>query len=494
MPSGSLPASLCPGALIVPIWRLLGAFLGAFLGAASASADDWPQWRGPASLGVSAELDLPVHWGVNLEDAPDGRATRADAARNIAWTVGLAGTGASSPIVWGGRVFVTSQVGKAPSAGGDAHPLLARDEPELARSERPIAAIAQRNATSNPSSQSADDVWLVVEAFDLEDGRRLWQHREPARGPFPELHEKHNLATPTPTTDGERVYAWFGNGQLLTLDLGGKPLWSRHLGEEHGTFQNRWGHGSSPALHGDHLILLCDHLPASYLLALDRRTGEQRWKVDRGAGRVAHSTPVVIPTPTGPELLVNSSTRIDAFDPRTGELLWHLGTERQTPVPSAVYGDGLVFLSRGYRNSDVLALRGGGRGEVSQSHVVWRVPSGASYVPSVLLYRSLVFLSNEIGVVTAVDAASGERVWRERLGGVFFASPVGGDGKVYLLSESGETFVLEIPENSGAGNPPRLLARNVLGEDLDDRFLASPAIAGGRVLLRGDGTLYAIGR
>ena len=223
---------------------------------------------------------------------------------------------------------------------------------------------------------------------------------------------------------------------------------------------------------------------ASYLLALDARTGKERWKVDRGSGRVSHSTPLVVTAPQGDELVVNSSERIDAYDPKTGKLLWYTGSERQTPIPSAVFHDGRIFLSRGYRNSDYLAIRPGGRGDVTATHVEWRAASGASYVPSIVYYDGLLYMTNEVGVVTCADARTGEAVWRHRLGGLFFASPVAGDGKVYLLSETGEAFVLR------AGRSPEVLSRNELG----GRFLASPAIAQGRLFLRSDDALFAVGR
>ena len=188
--------------------------------------------------------------------------------------------------------------------------------------------------------------------------------------------------------------------------------------------------------------------------------------------------------PQGDELVVNSSERIDAYDPKTGKLLWYTGSERQTPIPSAVFHDGRIFLSRGYRNSDYLAIRPGGRGDVTATHVEWRAASGASYVPSIVYYDGLLYMTNEVGVVTCADARTGEAVWRHRLGGLFFASPVAGDGKVYLLSETGEAFVLR------AGRSPEVLSRNELG----GRFLASPAIAQGRLFLRSDDALFAVGR
>jgi outer membrane protein assembly factor BamB len=191
----------------------------------------------------------------------------------------------------------------------------------------------------------------------------------------------------------------------------------------------------------------------------------------------------VVRGPEGAELLINSSERIDAYDPTTGKLLWFTGGPRQTPIPSAVFYNGRIYLSRGYRNSDYMAVRPGGRGDVTATHVEWQAPAGASYVPSIVYYDGLLYMTNEVGVVTCADARTGTAVWRHRLGGVFFASPVAGDGKVYLASETGETFVLR------AGRKPEVLARNDLGE----RFIASPAISHGRLFLRSDRTLFAVG-
>jgi len=315
---------------LVPLVALLSSF--------QLAAEDWPQWRGPSSLGISAENGLPQRWS---------------AAENVAWKAKLAGSGASSPVVTGGLVVVTSQIGSyRASSSGD--PLLARDDQSLA---------AREQAISTPPMASGNrggELFLAVEAFRASDGRRLWEYRIRAAGELPKLHEKHNLATPTPVSDGERIYAWFGNGQLVALDVQGRELWRHHLGQEYGSFLTPWGHGSSPVLYKDLLILLCDHQPVSYLLAIDKRTGERRWKVDQKGDRVSHSTPVVVPGPQGDELIVNSSARIEAYAPATGNLLWHAGGERQTPIPSAVFHDGAIYLSRGYRNSDVLAIRAGG--------------------------------------------------------------------------------------------------------------------------------------
>jgi outer membrane protein assembly factor BamB len=355
--------------------------------------------------------------------------------------------------------------------------MLARDDAALAGLERPIGGRREG------AERSDGTVTLVVESFNRVDGRRLWEHRLDAEGPFPDLHEKHNLATPTIATDGELLFAWFGTGQLVALDLRGRPIWTRHLGREYSPFDINWGHGSSPVLYKDLLILLCEHNSASYLLALDARTGTQRWKADRGKGRASFSTPLVVPGAERDELIINSSDRIDAYDPGTGELLWYADAPRQTPIPSAVFHQGIIYLTRGYRNSPYLALRPGGRGDVSQSHVQWRAPGGGSYVPSLVHYEGLLYLTNDVGVLTCAEASTGERVWQMRLDGVFFASPVAADGKVYFVSQTGETTVVK------AGRTPEILARNDLGE----RIVASPAIAAGQIFLRSDTRLFAIG-
>ncbi|MGH9308019.1 MAG: PQQ-binding-like beta-propeller repeat protein [Vicinamibacterales bacterium] len=423
-------------------------------------AANWPQWRGPSGLGVSPESRLPTTWSER---------------DNMSWSAALSGTGSSSPIVWDDQIFVTSQIGMAHHGSG-GHPRLARDEAALASIETPIGV-------RRPPSGGDEVVLLSVESFDRADGRRRWEYRFTAEGPFPSLHEKHNLATPTPVTDGERLFAWFGTGQIVALDLRGRLVWSRHLGREYAPFDINWGHGSSPILYKDLLILLCDHDTASYLLALDARTGKERWKTDRGRGRASYSTPLVVPGPKGDELLVNSTERIDVYDPATGAPLWHADAERQSPVPSAVFHDGTIYMTRGYRNSPYMAIQPGGRGDVSASHVLWRAAGGGSYTGSIVHYDGLLYLTNDVGVLTCADARTGQRVWQTRLDGVFFASPVAADGKIYFASQTGETIVVK------AGRTPEILARNDLGE----RLVASPAISNGQIFLRSDGRLYAVG-
>lgn len=425
-----------------------------------ARTDDWPQWRGPKGNGVSEEKGLPVSWAND---------------KNIAWRARLDGQGVSSPIAFGDQVVVTSQVGRGAVRPGN-HPLLgprgSADFPE----ERSL------------SGASGDGVTFLVESYDRKDGKRLWQYRLPAISAaeaLPEVHQKTNLANPSPSSDGERVYAWFGTGQIVAIDAKGKLVWQRHLAKEYGAYTITWGHSSSPTVYGDSLILQCDHDPASYLLALDKKTGKEKWKADRGKGLRSYSTPMVISGPAGDELVVNSSQRLEGYDPKTGERLWHYEEPNQFPIHVPSFGGGVIFMSRGYRSGPYMAIRPGARGDIAGTkNLLWHVPTGAPYVSSMVHYQGVLYLASDAGILQAADAETGKRLFQGRTGNLYSAAPVAGDGKVYFLSESGETVVLK------ASREFEILARN----QVEGRFLASPVIANGLLLLRSDSELIAVGQ
>ncbi|PYR34685.1 MAG: hypothetical protein DMF90_16300 [Acidobacteria bacterium] len=187
---------------------------------------------------------------------------------------------------------------------------------------------------------------------------------------------------------------------------------------------------------------------------------------------------------SGPELIVNSSQRVDAYDARTGALLWYVGGANQFPIPSPAFHDGVLYMTRGYRSGPYMAVRPGGRGDVSGSHVVWQVPTGAPYVSSIVYDGGLLYMANDVGAITVLDAESGRRIWQERVDGLFSASPVAGDGKIYFVSETGDVIVLR------GGREPAVIARNVLGE----RLMGSPAVSNGQLFIRSDDRLFCIGR
>ncbi len=437
---------------------LRSALVAVFLTGVTLTASDWPSWRGPLGTGSTAETRLPERW---------------NATENVAWKAPLGGLGVSSPIVAGNRIFVTSQVGSGVRSPGN-HPRLVQGANAAAAGERPIEA---RAAADNRT-------FFLVEAFNRADGKRLWEHRFEATGTLPGVHDKHNLASPSPVTDGEMVYAWFGTGQIVALDMAGRQVWQRHLGTEISPFDVIWGHSSSPTLFEDTLILLADHAPASYMLGVDKRTGRDRWKADRGKGKLSYSTPLVVPTAAGPELIVNSSDRIDAYNPRTGALLWYTGTTNRFPIPVPIFHDGMIYMSRGYRSGPYMAIRPGGKGDVTSTHIAWESQTGAPYISSLVHDAGLLYMATDVGGVTVVDAKTGARVWQQRIEGIFSASPVAGDGKVYFASETGETIVLR------SGRTPEVIARN----DIGARLMASPAISEGQIFLRTDDHLFAIGK
>ena len=419
--------------------------------------NDWPHWRGPSATGVAAQSPLPSTWSTTT---------------NIAWQAPLQGAGVSSPIVFGNYVFVTSQIGDGRRQGGN-HPTLAQGVDPKTAGE---STLARRSRGAG--------VTFVVEAFDRASGKRAWTHETAAEGELPPVHDKHNLASASPVTDGERVYAWFGTGQLVALDINGKPAWSKHLGKEYGAFDINWGHASSPVLFQDTIILLCYHTPRSYMLALDKHTGAVRWRVDKPAGVESYSSPIVVQGPGGNELIVNSSAGVESFDPVSGKSLWTYPEVNRFPIPVAMVDNGVLYLSRGYRSSPYMAIKLGGRGDITRTHVAWRVATGGPYVSSLVHYQGVIYMSTDSGILSAVDARNGERLWQERVNGVFSASPIAGDGKIYFVSEAGETIVLK------AGRTFEVVSRN----QLDGHFVASPAAGGGKLFLRADDRVIAIGK
>jgi len=209
-----------------------------------------------------------------------------------------------------------------------------------------------------------------------------------------------------------------------------------------------------------------------------------KWKVDKPAGQESYSSPIVVQGPGGNELIVNSATGVESFDPATGKSLWTYPEVNRFPIPVSMVDNGILYLSRGYRSSPFMAIRLGGRGDITKTHVAWRVPTGGPYVSSLVHYQGVIYMSTDNGILSAFDASNGERVWQERVGGTFSASPIAGDGKVYFVSEGGETIVIK------AGRTFSIVSRN----KLDGHFVASPAAASGRVFLRSDDRIIAVGK
>lgn len=400
--------------------RACAAGLIALALAGPSRADDWPGWRGPGNRGVSAEARLPLKWGP---------------AENVRWKVPLHGAGVSTPVIAGERVFLTASDGRL--------------------NDR-----------------------LHVTCYHAGDGRLLWHTRLFGSAPT-DLYAPGGMAVPTPAADDRAVYVLFGTGDLAALDLEGRPLWVRSLAEEFGPFRNRWGLGTSPVLADGTLYVQIDHWSQSYLLAVDPRTGADRWKADRPTA-VNWSSPLAVRVGGRQEIITFGTRHVRSYDATSGQELWHVAGLHDQCIPTPVVQGDLLLACSG---ESTLGIRlDGARGDLTRSHVAWVNKKAAAFVPTPLLDQGLLYIPGAKGFVTCLDAATGREVWKERLAGQFEASPVGGAGRVYLASKEGVVTVLR------AGPSYDLLASNAMGEML----VASPAPAAGRLYLRGEKHLYCI--
>jgi len=351
----------------------------------------------------------------------------------IAWKAPLAGYGQSSPVVWGDRVFVTSAQGE--------------------NKERALVA-----------------------AFDLKTGRKLWQ--EPfAAAQTVEVSNYVSRAAPTPAVDSKRVYAFFETGNLVALSHDGQVQWQRSLVDDYGKFGGHHGLGCSIALSEKSVILLVDHDGPSYLLAADKATGETTWKVDRPAN-VSWTSPIV----AGDRILVSSSGSCAEFDLASGKQIWQVGGLDGNSVPSATVADELVLVSSSEVKSNI-AIRRGGQGDVSQSHIAWHSNGASATFSSALAYQGHVYMVNRAGVAFCLDQESGKEVWARRIGESCWASPIGGCGRVYFFGKSGKTTVVD------AKPPLQVLAENEL--PTEDRVYGVAAVDG-RFVVRTGSTLLCV--
>ncbi len=308
----------------------------------------------------------------------------------------------------------------------------------------------------------------------------LWKvQRQTVEG---RTHSKNGHASATVATDGNRAVAFFGDLGLICCDLNGEVLWERETPD----LDHHWGTASSPVLFEELVIQVCDREEDSYLLALNVLTGEEVWRADR-ASHGSWSTPVLIEatledgTPRM-EMVVNSGDSVQAYDPRTGTELWQVSGTTSIVCPTPLIYGGQIYSTSG-RNGPVICIRPGGSGDVTESHVVWKVSQGAPYVPTGVVYRNRLFSINDNGIAICWNAGDGEQVWRQRIGGSFTASVVAGDGKLYTIDEDGTLYVL------AAADSYQELSRH----DLDERSLATPALAAGKLYVRTQKRLYCFG-
>lgn len=317
--------------------------------------------------------------------------------------------------------------------------------------------------------------------FRRDDGRLLWEHAAP-EAPGEKLYWKNTYASSTPASDGERIYAWFGNAGLIAVNLDGSRAWHHDFG----TVTLYHGSGGSPLLHRDRVIFFQDQRSGSFIAALDRATGKLLWKTARQE-KVGWSTPVAIHTGKREEIIVSSENRVTAYGPADGALLWHCAGNTFETIPTPVAGNGLVYCSSG-RAGPTLAIRPGGSGDVTGSRVAWQTQRGSPFIPSPVLLGTRLYIVNDMtAIATCLDAVTGRSLWQGRLGEAasesFSASPVAVNGKIFFTNDNGETFVLADADSF------RLLHVNAIGE----RTLASPALVDGVWYIRTEGHLFAIG-
>ena len=414
---------------------------------------DWPQFRGPGAMGTVENPNLPDTWSPT---------------ENVAWKAAVPGRGWSCPVVHGKRIFLTTAVSAA-------------EEEKVKEGlyfggERPVPSAAHE--------------WRVL-CLDLESGKTLWEKTVFKGAPFHARHLKNSYASETPVTDGERLHAYIGNVGLFTFDMDGNELWNRKWDPVKTRYG--WGTAASPILHRDRIYVLNDNDSASFLTALDRKTGEVIWKVDRDEGS-NWSPPFVWENALRAEIITTGSGKVRSYD-LDGKLLWTLTGLSSITVPSPFASEGLLYFGSGYvgdKRKPFFAIKPGATGDISlkdeettNAFIAWCQKGAAPYMPTPVLYQGRVYILLDRGMLSAFYAKTGRQLYdRERLGGAtqFTASPLAWNGRIFCFSERGQTSVIE------AGDTFKLVRQN----DLEELIMATPSIAGDSLLIRTEGHLWCI--
>ena len=423
-------------------------------GASAAGDTNWPQWRGPDGSGISTERNLPEEWGET---------------KNVRWKTPLPGKGHSSPVVWGKRVFVTTAVEGAAVPGAKA-----------------VEHKIEGQVWKHPDSVGADRKHtLKVIALDRDTGRILWEQTAWEGTPYDDRHRKSSFASATPATDGRMVYAYFGTEGLYAYDMAGKLAWTANVGK---LANSGMGTGTSPILHENFVIIQADEEDGnnSSIVAYEKKTGKEVWRTPRKV-QISWATPLLVNTGKRTELITSGNESVISYDPATGKELWRgKGLESNAiPSPVATAGHDMVVVSAGYPAKAAYAIKLGASGELKETDIAWKYAKGTAYVPSPILYGDYIYLLTDKGIMTCLDARTGEVKYeggRPPVPATFTASPVAFDGKILLTSEDGDTFIVK------AGPKHEVLRTNSLGEPV----YASPAVAGGKIFIRGEKNLYAI--
>lgn len=414
-----------------------------------AQQQDWLAWRGPHATGVAPDANPPITWSE---------------AKNIRFKLALPGIGYGTPIISGDRIFLTTAI----PVGPELPPV-----PDDAKGAHDNASVTHKHE-------------FVVIAVDRKKGEIAWQKKVHEQVPHAGFHKSSALASASMVTDGELVFAYFGSYGLYCLDTDGEVKWQKDFGD----MQIKHGHGEgcSPVLHGDTVVVNWDHEGQSFLVALNKNTGEQIWRKDRDEV-TSWATPIVVEVDSVPQLIVSGTKQMRAYDLKDGELIWWCVGLSNNVVASPVSSHGMLYAGSSYVKRRMLAVRlAGAKGNLTKTdHIVWRKQVRTPYVPSPLLYGDwLYYLNHYQGFLTRVHAKTGKEPDRAlRLTGMreIYSSPVGAAGRIYITDREGATLVL-----SHTGKTPTLLAHN----HLNDSFNATAALVGDEMYLRGLRYLYCI--
>jgi outer membrane protein assembly factor BamB len=439
----------CLAAALVAIGIIFGA-------STSPAADNWPQFRGPGARGVSDETDLPDAWS---------------RTENVVWTAKIPGHGWSSPVIWGDRIFVTS-----------AEQLKGKTE-----KVRPGLYFGGERTTAYPHR------WSVY-CIDFKTGKILWSKVAHEGVPLEGHHIKNTFASETPVTDGERIYAYFGNVGLFAYDLSGKLLWKKDLGRYSTAYS--WGTASSPVLQGDRIFIVDDNEEHSFVTSIDTKTGHEVWRVDRKE-KSNWATPYIWENDLRTELITSGKGKVRSYS-LDGKLLWELGGMSSIVIPTPFSVHDLLYVTSGYVGSPfkpIFAIKPGAKGDItlkskqtSNEFIAWSQLKAGPYNVSPIVYEKTLYVLYDQGLIASFDALTGKPVWpKARLGAgaAYTTSPWAYNGKLFCLNESGQTAVI-----AAGGTKPEILRKN----ELDELCMATPATARGSLFIRTETQLYRIAK
>jgi outer membrane protein assembly factor BamB len=485
------------------MWKQISLVVVLYLVSSQVRADEatanWPGFRGPEFTGVAPDADPPTEWS---ED------------ENIKWKVELPGRGSGSPIVWGDRIYLqtaikTDRTADSPPetaarekarrfhlVDNDRQTLLAEpQETPAAEPAPPVGGEENRRGEGRRRGRGGrgfggggemptNYYQFIVMCIDRNTGETIWKETATEAIPHEGHHGTASFASATPVTDGKNLYVSFGSRGVYSYDMDGKPRWKKELGIM--KTRHMFGEGSSPALHGDTLVINWDHEGQSFITALDANTGETKWKVDRDE-ETTWNTPLILEHGGKTQVIVNGMNRARSYDLENGEVIWECGGQAMGAVPTPLAYKDLAFCMTGHRGEALYAIPLSSQGDITDTdQVAWKLEKDTPYVPSPLLYDDqLYFSKSNNGIFSCYKAETGEEVFNaQRIPGIdmIYASPVGAAGRIYLAGRNGATVVVK------HGPEFEVLATNQLDEPID----ATPAIVGNEIIIRGEKSLYCI--